>query len=184
MIVACGEDEPERNPPPVGSGGGGPIGGASGSATDTDGTGSDGSSTGGSDTGGPVIPTATIGGTGDTPYAVLTGSFVDGGGGYALPITCRVKFHSLGEINPSNGVESGETFNSAIVIDAYPQAFTIMSDEIGDVVMIGDAGYVSSECDIDGDNFFDDAAGAYYPGLPMTQISIPASSIILAVGPF
>jgi hypothetical protein len=114
---------------------------------------------------------------------VLTGRFNDGNGGYALPITCSVRFHLPGEINPASGVETATTFSRPFVIDAFPQPFTIMSDDIGDVVAPGDRGFVTSECDVDGDNFFDDNAGAYFPALPMVEVSIPASSIELAVGP-
>ncbi len=185
MLSACGDDEEERNAPPVGSGGGGPGGGVSGATgIGTDSAGSGGSSGPGMTTGGPgPLTGGAASTTGSVPYAVLTGRFNDGGGGYALPIQCTVRFHRPGEINPANGVESATTFSRPFVIDAFPQSFTIMSDEIGDVAMMGDPGYVSSECDIDGDNFFDDNAGAYFPGLPMTEITIPASSIDLAVGP-
>lgn len=46
---------------------------------------------------------------------------------------------------------------------------------------VGDVGFVTAECDVDGDQVFDDNAGAYYSGLPLTQITLPASSINLAV---
>lgn len=114
---------------------------------------------------------------------VFTGRFLDGGGGYALPLTCTVRFHSPGEINPSNGVDTATTFIRAFEIDAFPQSFTITNDEIGGIAMRGDPGYVSSECDVDGNRIFDDDVGAFFPGLPMTEISIPASSIDLTVGP-
>ncbi|MGH1343996.1 MAG: hypothetical protein ACRBN8_20730 [Nannocystales bacterium] len=183
-LTACGNsDEEQRNAPPVGSGGG-PAGGSSPvltGGTDTDPGGSDSVGTG-------LSMGPTSGGTGDAStgvgiYAVLTGRFEDGGGGYALPITCTVTFHRPGEINPSNGIESATTFSRPFLIDAFPQSFTIMNDEIGDVVVPDDPGYVTSQCDVDGDNFFDDNAGAYFPSLPMVEISIPASSIDLAVGP-
>ncbi len=184
VLTACGNsDDQERNAPPVGGGGSGPVGGASSPATTAGGT----DSAGGS---GSVGTGLTMGpsGTGDAStglgvYAVLTGRFTDGGGGYALPIQCTVRFHRPGEINPSNGIETATTFSRPFVIDAFPQSFTIMSDEIGDVVVPDDNGYVTSECDVDGDNFFDDNAGAYFPSLPMVEVSVPASSIDLAVGP-
>ncbi len=186
VLTACGFDDDERNAPPLGSGGGGgPVGSASSPATTaTDGSGGSGSS-GGSGTGLTMGPTASDSdaSTGPGIYAVLTGRFNDGGGGYALPITCTIRFHRPGEINPSNGIETATTFTRPFLIDAFPQSFTIMNDEIGDVVAPGDPGFISSECDIDGDNFFDDGAGAYFPALPMVQVSVPASSIDLAVGP-
>jgi hypothetical protein len=58
-----------------------------------------------------------------------------------------------------------------------------MNTEIGDIVMPGDTGFISAECDVDGDNFFDDNAGGYFPSLPMTEVTVPASSIDIAVGP-
>ncbi len=186
VLTACGTgDTEEPNAPPVG-GGSGPVGGGS-SPTTIGGTGDNGGS--GSDSGGTALtmgPTATDGAdtsTGLGIYAVLTGRFADGGGGYALPIQCSVRFHLPGEINPSNGIETATTFSRPFVIDAFPQSFTIMSDDIGDVVAPGDSGFVTSECDVDGDNFFDDNVGAYFPSLPMVEVSVPASSIDLAVGP-
>ena len=191
LVVACGEDDEDRNPPPVGSGNGGPMvgsaSGGNGSATATSGAGSTGAggSSGIPTTGLTMTPITNSGGasTGTVLDIILTGRFLDGGGGYALPITCTVRFHRPGEINPSNGVETANTFSRAFEIDAFPQSFTITNDDIGGVVMAGDPGYITSECDIDGDNFFDDAVGAYFPGLPMTEIAIPASSIDLTVGP-
>ncbi len=188
MVVACGEDDEDRNPPPVGSGNGGPmVGSAGGSNTNGSATsGAGGSSGAGASSGMPTTgltmdPTASS--TGVVLDTILSGRFLDGGGGYALPITCTVRFHRPGEINPSNGVDTATTFSRAFEIDAFPQSFVITNDEIGGVVMLGDPGYITSECDIDGDNFFDDAVGAYFPSLPMTEISIPASSIDLTVGP-
>lgn len=177
-FIGCGTDEPERNPPPVGSAGGGPGGGVSGAGTTTD---TDTDTGTGTDTALPTS-TATDSGTGTTgPFPVLRGSFVDGGAGFLPEFTCRVKFHSLGEINPSTGQETGVTFNAAFVIDAYPQSFEITSDQLGGIVEVGDVGFVTAECDVDGDQVFDDNAGAYYSGLPLTQITLPASSINLAV---
>lgn len=187
VLTACGNDTEEPNAPPVGSGGGGPVGGASSPATGADGT--DGGSGSGGSTGGtgltmgPTAGESSDASTGTGIYAVLTGRFNDGGGGYALPITCAVRFHLPGEINPANGSKTATTFSRPFVIDAFPQPFTIMSDDIGDVVVPGDSGFVTSECDVDGDNFFDDNAGAYFPSLPMIEVSVPASSIDLAVGP-
>ena len=190
LVVACGEDDEDRNPPPVGSGNGGPMvgsaSGGNGSATATSGAGSTGAggSSGIPTTGLTMTPITNSGSSsGSVLDIILTGRFLDGGGGYALPITCTVRFHRPGEINPSNGVETANTFSRAFEIDAFPQSFTITNDDIGGVVMAGDPGYITSECDIDGDNFFDDAVGAYFPGLPMTEIAIPASSIDLTVGP-
>lgn len=190
LVVACGEDDEDRNPPPVGSGNGGPmVGSASGSNTNGSATSGAGASTGaggssGIQTGGLTMgPLTTASSSGAVLDTILTGRFLDGGGGFALPITCTVRFHRPGEINPSNGVDTASTFSRAFEIDAFPQSFTITNDEIGGVVMLGDPGYITSECDIDGDNFFDDQVGAFFPGLPMTEIAIPASSIDLTVGP-
>jgi len=182
VLTACGNsDNEEPNAPPVG-GGSGPVGGGSSPVTTAGGTDSGGGS--GSGTGVTTGPTGTDdASTGPGIYAVLTGRFTDGGGGYALPIQCTVRFHRPGEINPSNGIETATTFSRPFVIDAFPESFTIMSDEIGDVVVPGDPGYITSECDVDGDNFFDDNAGAYFPSLPMVEVSVPASAIDLAVGP-
>lgn len=160
----------------VGSAGSSNPSGSSGGGAGTGTGGSSGQMTSGL----TMDPTGSTGALLDT---ILTGRFLDGGGGYALPITCTVRFHRPGEINPSNGVEMSNTFSRAVEIDAFPQSFTITNDDIGGVVMLGDPGYVTSECDVDGDNFFDDAVGAYFPALPMTEISIPASSIDLTVGP-
>ncbi|MBV1860783.1 MAG: hypothetical protein KUG77_20380, partial [Nannocystaceae bacterium] len=82
-----------------------------------------------------------------------------------------------------NGIVTVTTFSRPFAIDAFPQSFTIMSDDIGDVVVPGDTGFVTSQCDVDGDNFFDDNAGAYFPSLPMVEVAVPASSIVLAAGP-
>ena len=184
VLTACGNsDDEERNAPPVGGGGDGPIGGASSPATTAGGTDSGGSGSGSGGTGITMGPTGGDTSTGLGIYAVLTGRFTDGGGGYALPIQCTVRFHRPGEINPSNGIETATTFSRPFFIDAFPQSFTIMNDEIGDVVGPGDTGFITSQCDVDGDNFFDDNAGAYFPSLPMVEVSVPASSIDLAVGP-
>jgi|GEM_PF-2374698 len=187
LLIACGEDEPERNAPPVGSGGGGPVtagGGVattdSGSDTDTD-TDTAGSTGSGGLTMGPDSADPTTGGMGS--YAVLSGSFLDGGGGYSLPIQCSVEFHLPGQINPSNGNVTSTTFSRSFLVESFPRSFTIMNDEIGDVVETGDTGYVSSRCDVDSNGFFDDDSGAFFPSLPMLEITIPASSIDLSVGP-
>ncbi|MBV1862270.1 MAG: hypothetical protein KUG77_27875 [Nannocystaceae bacterium] len=100
VLPACGTgDDEKRNAPPVG-GGSGPVGGGSSAPTtgssDTDGGSGSGSDSGTGLTMGP--PTASGGtSTGSGPYAVLTGRFTDGGGGYALPIQCTVRFHRPGE---------------------------------------------------------------------------------------
>jgi len=134
---------------------------SSGTGLDTDGTGT---------------------GTTGAPYAVLRGSYVDGGAGFIPPFNCRVKFYALGSINPSTGEEvMEEVFHAAFIVDAYPQSFEITSDQLGGVVQMGDTGFVTAECDIDNDQVFDDNAGAYYAGLPLTQITLPASSVNLAV---
>lgn len=188
LVAACGEDDEDRNPPPVGSGAGVPMVGSAGDVSATSGASGSGGGSGGSSgiptTGLTMGPLTDSDSTGAAPLdIILTGRFLDGGGGYPLPITCTVRFHRPGEINPSNGIETATTFSRAVQIDAFPQSFSITNDDIGGVVMLGDPGYVTSECDIDGDNFFDDAVGAYFPTLPMTEISIPASSIDLTVGP-
>lgn len=184
LLVACGESE-ERNAPPVGSGGGaGPVTAGSGTPTsggsETDTANADDSGS----TGGITMPTAGAESTGPAVYAVVTGRFNDGGGGYPLPIRCQVRFHRPGEINPTNGLENATTFSRVFTIDAFPQPFTISNTEIGDIVMMGDTGFVTTHCDVNGDNLFDDGAGAYFPGLPLTEVSIPASSIDLNVAPF
>jgi len=184
VLTACGSsDNDERNAPPVGGGGSGPVAGSSTPTTSASGTDSGSGSVGTGLTMGPTAGDTGASSTGLGVYTVLTGRFNDGGGGYALPIQCTVRFHRPGEINPSNGIETATTFSRPFVIDAFPQSFTIMSDEIGDVVVPGDTGYITSQCDVDGDNFFDDNAGAYFPSLPMVEVSVPASSIDLAVGP-
>lgn len=182
LCLACAEPK-ERNAPPVGSGGGGPYSGgppsaSTATASDTNDDGSSGDPTGGLTMG----PTGGAS-TGASEYAVITGRFNDGGGGYALPIQCSVKFHRPGEINPTNGIETATTFSRPFIIDQFPESFTIMNTEIGDIVMPGDTGFISAECDVDGDNFFDDNAGGYFPSLPMTEVTVPASSIDIAVGP-
>lgn len=188
VLTACGNsDDEERNAPPVGGGGSGPVGGSSpGASTAGGGTGTGGGGSGSVGTGLTMGPTASETGdvsTGPGTYSVLTGRFTDGGGGYALPIQCTVRFHRPGEINPSNGIETATTFSRPFVIDAFPQSFAITNEEIGDVVMPDDTGFVTSQCDVDGDNFFDDNAGAFFPALPMVEVAVPASSIDLAVGP-
>ncbi len=180
---ACGEVE-ERNPPPVGSGGAsaGPVGGVSSPGSGTGSSTSSGTDTDtdmDTDTDTDASSSDSTGGT----YVVLSGSFNDNGGGYALPITCTVRFHLPGQINPSSGISTATTFSRPFTIDAFPQPFTIDSDEIGDVVVPGDTGYVTSQCDIDGDNFFDDNAGGYFPNLPLAEVTVPGSSLDIFVGP-
>lgn len=119
---------------------------------------------------------------GPAVYTILSGQFTDNGS-FLPPITCTVKFHLPGQIDPSSGLETDNAFTQAFVIDAFPQPFSITNEQVGNVVVMGDTGFVTSECDTDGDEFFDDGVGAYFPGLPLSEISLPASSIELVLGP-
>ncbi|MEM6291837.1 MAG: hypothetical protein AAGA54_11245 [Myxococcota bacterium] len=178
-LSGCGEDEEERNAPPVGSAGSAGSSAAASSATagGSSSGGGGGSSSGGANTFG------TSGSTGPGDFTVLSGRFLDGNGGYALPIRCRVLFHSPGQVNPSTGISTANLFSGTFVVDAFPQSFVISSDDIGGLVEMGETGFVTTECDIDGNNFFDDDAGGYFPSLPLVEVTVPASSLDLAIGP-
>lgn len=180
LLSAC-EETPERNPPPVGSAGGGGLptaGTVDPSGSDTDGlatTTATNASTGGSTT------NPSTGGSTSAPFTALSGAFIDGGAGFPLPIECAVRFHFVGDINPATGVDTGFVFSRPFTIMAFPQSFAITSEEISDVVVAGDTGFVTAECDVDGDNFFDDNVGGYYPSLPLVEITLPGSAIDIPI---
>ncbi len=181
-LVGCGEDDEQRNPPPVGSAGSAGGSAAASSATaggSTGGGGGGGSSSGGATT----ITTGPAGSSGPGNFTVLSGRFLDGNGGYALPVRCRVLFHSPGQVNPTTGISTANLFSGTFVVDAFPQSFVISSEDIGGLVEMGETGFITSECDVDGNNLFDDDAGGYFPSLPLVEVTVPASSLDIAIGP-
>ncbi len=167
--TGCGGEDETKNAVPIGPadgpmGGGVMVGGSEGSGSGGSSSGDSGSSTG-------------------SPAVVVSGRFVDGDGGYFLPIQCAVRFHGPDEINPNTGVEFDTTFSYPFTIEDYPQSFVVTIADIGGGVSEGDLGFVTAQCDVDGDNFFDDAAGAYFPTLPMTEVELPVSNLELSIGP-
>lgn len=175
LAAAAGcADDSDRSPPPIDSGSpmtGPPAGtGSTSVATDaaTEGTSS-----------------STSTGEGSTEigeFTVMTGSLHDGGGGFALPITCAVRFHLPGTIEPASGVDTGFAFARPVTVDEFPQSFSISSVEAGGVVSPGDNGYITVTCDVDGDGLNDDNAGGYFPSLPLAEITVPASEVAIAIG--
>ncbi len=182
-LLACGEDDEEGNPPPVGSG-------SSATATATvtatatataSSTATDGGSSGTGD-GSSGGPSGTAGSTGQAPFTVISGRLLDGGGGYALPITCLVRFHAPGQIEPATGVDTAVAFSRPFEVDAFPQSFALESADVPGLVEPGDTGFITVQCDIDDDEFYDDNAGGFYPTLPLGQITVPASSLDIQIG--
>jgi len=182
-FAACSGDEEERNAPPIGSGAGGPLGGGGASASATTGSATDGQTDGtdSASTGGTgVLPTTTAS-TGPDEFTVISGRFRSQGEGVPGQIQCRVLFHRPGQINPATGVATGSAFGRAFPIDAFPQSFAITSTEVGGAVERGETGFISAECDVDGDNFYDDQTGALFAGLPMQEVTVPVSSVDLLI---
>lgn len=180
---ACGEEE-QRNPPPVGGASAGPNT-AGVASTDPEPPGTSGGMTTASSSSSSG-PGTTSDGPGDdstgAPFTVLTGGFEDGLSGFALPITCLVQFHLPGQIDPSSGQETAVAFSRPFTIDAFPQPFAIESDDVPGLVMPGDSGFVTANCDVDGDGLYDDNAGGYYPSLPLLEVTVPASSLTIPIG--
>lgn len=173
VAAGCGDDS-DRSPPPIDTGP--PMTGQTAGATST--------STGtGTDT--DVSSSSSSSSEGSTEigeFTVITGSLHDGGGGYALPITCSVRFHVPGTIEPSTGVDTAFAFARPVTVDEFPQSFSISSVEAGGVVSPGDNGFITVVCDVDGDGLNDDSAGGYFPSLPLAEITVPASEVAIAVG--
>ena len=183
-LGACGDSE-SGNPPPVGSG---PM-----TLTAAD-TGQMMMSSGGSDESTAGNDTMTMGTTSSSMddsttgppemFTVISGEFVDGGGGVQVPIECRIRFWAPGHIEPSTGVDTGEFLfqRGGFVVDEFPQAYSISNDEVS-MIDFGMVGYAGAQCDADANGQFDDDVGGFYPTLPLEQITVPSSGVDFAIAP-
>lgn len=185
-VGACAEDESRYPPPGKWVYPPSPIGGAedtTGSLTTSNAdTGGDTGTRG--DTGTADTGTADTGSdTGTAVRDLLAGVFVPAAEvDYTLPIQCAIRFHAPGLIEPSTGIDSGHTLLRSFPVAAWPSSFAVTAQETG-VLEPGDIGFVTAQCDVDDDGLLNDGVGGYWPGLPLEQVTIPATDLELVIGP-
>lgn len=175
--LGLGCQEPELPPPPIGGGTGPvvpPIGG--------NGPGDDGSSTlGGSGSlGSGSLDSGSLdsesGSTTAGSTVLVSGQLLDGPA-EITPVICYVRLHLLDSLDPGSGLPINSVYQAPVAVRALPQPYAITTDEVeAEAVGPGDVVYVSTICDIDGDDA-PDSVGAWYPSIPVQPVDLPASSI-------
>lgn len=177
LVLGLGcQGEDELPPPPIGGGSGPavpPVGGngpsGNGSTLDsgtlesgtlTDGSLTDSTLTGGSTTAGSEV--------------LVSGQLLDGPA-ELVPLVCYIRLHVLDSLDPGSGLPLESVYEGGVPISALPQPYTITTAQ-ADLVGPGDAVYVSTICDVDGDGA-PDSIGGWYPSLPLQPVDLPASNI-------
>jgi hypothetical protein len=129
-----------------------------------------------SGTGGKVDVGAGTGTTTAGHIVLVTGRLL-AGSAEVTPVTCYMRLHLLESLDPGSGLPFEFVHEEPVPVQALPQAYTVFSAD-GDVIGPGDSVYVSTVCDVDGDDA-PDTVGGYYPDVPVEPVELPATGIDL-----
>jgi hypothetical protein len=109
--------------------------------------------------------------------ATISGSLLDGGGSWTLPLECSVHTYYSSLVNPSApDFGAKRAVSESVSVDAWPKAY-----ELTGVTASGASWYIAAECDANGDGTWD--VGGWYPAATPTLVSAPASGIDITILP-